>query len=189
MEFVTRLSPIDLFIVASLAAGVFAGFTQGMIRYALNIVVVIAAFIIAGQLRDPLFNLLDFWEAFTPELREQLIFLVLFVGLTIGGWFIVRLFWKGTRLPIAKQLDELGGAVLGLVFAALSIVMTLVVMDTFFKTAPDSAVAGAGPLVGFYQAMDRSVLVEFLRSTLIPTIGQVARLLVPADIAKFLTPP
>lgn len=189
MEFVSRLSPIDLFIVASLAAGVFAGFTQGTIRYALNIVVVVAAFIIAAQLRNPLFNLLDFWEAFTPELREQLIFLVLFVGLTVGGWFIVRLFWKGTRLPIAKQLDELGGAVLGLVFAALAIVMTLVVMDTFFKTAPDSAVNGAGPLTWFYQAMNQSVLVEFFRSTLIPTIGQVARPFVPAEIAKFLTPP
>jgi uncharacterized membrane protein required for colicin V production len=186
MEFVTRLGPIDLFIVAALAAGVFAGFTQGMIRYALNIVVVVAAFIIAGQLRDPVFHLLDFWDAFTPDLRRQLIFLLLFVGLTIGGWFIVRLFWKGTRLPIAKQLDELGGAVLGLVFAALSIVMLMVVMDTFFKTAPDNAIAGAGPITWFYQAMDKSVLVEFFRSTVIPTIGQVARPLVPAEIAKFL---
>ena len=186
MEFVTKLGPIDLLIVASLALGVFAGFTQGMVRYALNIVVVVAAFIIAGQLRDPLFHLLDFWDAFTPELRLQLLFLVLFVGLTIGGWFIVRTFWKGTRLPIAKQLDELGGAVLGLVFAALSIVMLLVVMDTFFKTAPDSAVAGAGPITWFYQAMDHSVLVDFFRSTLIPTIGQVARPLLPAEIAKFL---
>jgi len=188
MEFVTRLGPIDLLIVASLAAGVFAGFTQGMVRYALSIVVVIVAFIIAGQLRDPLFNLLDFWDAFTPELRLQLIFLALFVGLTVGGWFIVRTFWKGTRLPIAKQLDELGGAVLGLVFAALSIVMTLVVMDTFFKTAPDSAIAGGGPITWFYQAMDKSVLVDFFRSTLIPTIGQAARPFVPPDIAKFLIP-
>jgi uncharacterized membrane protein required for colicin V production len=186
MEFVNKLGPIDLLIVAALAVGVFAGFTQGMVRYALNIVVVVAAFIIAAQLRDPLFHLLDFWVAFTPELRQQLIFLVLFIGLIIGGWFIVRLFWKGTRLPIAKQLDELGGAVLGLVFAALSIVMTLVVMDTFFKTAPDSAVAGAGPITWFYQAMDKSVLVDFFRSTLIPTIGQVARPFVPAEIAKFL---
>ena len=67
MEFLTKLGPIDLVIVASLALGVFAGFTQGMIRYALNIVVVIVAFIIAGQLRDPLNDLLGFWDAFTPS--------------------------------------------------------------------------------------------------------------------------
>jgi len=189
MELLQRLGPIDLFIVACLAAGVFAGFTQGVVRYALSGVVVILAFIVASQLRDPMFNLLSFWEAFTPDLRRQIIFLLLFVGLTVGGWFIVRVFWRGTRLPIAKQLDELGGAVLGLLFAALSIVMTLVVMDTFFGSASDAAVAGAGPLRGLYEAMDGSVLVEFFRSALIPTLGQLARPFVPSDIAKFLIAP
>jgi uncharacterized membrane protein required for colicin V production len=186
MEFLTKLGPIDLFIVGSLALGVFAGFTQGMIRYALNIVVVIVAFIIAGQLRDPLNDLLGFWNAFTPDLRLQIIFLVLFIGLTIGGWFLVRIFWKGTRLPIAKQLDELGGAVLGLVFAALSIVMTLVVMDSFFRTATDAAVNGAGPLTSIYETFNNSVLIDFFRSTLIPTLGQLARPFVPHEIAEFL---
>lgn len=186
MEFLTKLGPIDLFIVGSLALGVFAGFTQGMIRYALNIVVVIVAFIIAGQLRDPLNEVLGFWNAFTPDLRLQIIFLVLFIGLTIGGWFLVRIFWKGTRLPIAKQLDELGGAVLGLVFAALSIVMTLVVMDSFFRTATDAAVNGAGPLTSIYETFNNSVLVDFFRSTLIPTLGQLARPFVPHEIAEFL---
>ncbi|MDP9468535.1 MAG: CvpA family protein [Chloroflexota bacterium] len=189
MEFLSQLSPIDLFIVAALAAGVFAGFTQGMIRYALNIVVVIVAFIIAGQLRGPLNEVLGFWDAFSPALREQLVFLILFVGLTVGGWFIVRVFWKGTRLPIAKQLDELGGAVLGLLFAALSLVMTLVVMDTFFKTAPDAVINSAGPLTGIYNALDSSVLVDFFRSALIPTFGQLARPFVPSEIAEFLIQP
>jgi uncharacterized membrane protein required for colicin V production len=189
MEFLQKLGPIDLFIVACLAAGVFAGFTQGMVRYALNIVVVIAAFIIAGQLRDPFDGILSGWHAFAPELRAQLVFLILFVGLTIGGWFIVRVFWRGTRLPIARQLDELGGAVLGLVLAALSIVMLMVVMDTFFRSAPDSVTNDTGPLKGFYDAMSTSVLVDFFRSTLIPTLGQVARPFVPAEIAKFLKAP
>jgi uncharacterized membrane protein required for colicin V production len=189
MEFLAKLGPIDLFIVAALAAGVFAGFTQGLIRYALSIVVVIVAFIIAGQLRDPFNDVLSFWDAFTPQLRLQIIFLILFVALTITGWFIVRVFWRGTRLPIAKQLDELGGAVLGLVFAALTIVLTLVVMDTFFKTAPDVAINGAGPLKAIYEAFDQSVLVDFFRTTLIPTLGQLARPFVPSEIAEFLSPP
>jgi uncharacterized membrane protein required for colicin V production len=165
---------------------VFAGFTQGMIRYALNIVVVIIAFIIAGQLRGPLDELLSGWNLFSPQLRAQVVFLVLFVGHTVGGWFIVRVFWRGTRLPIAKQLDELGGAVLGLVFAALALVMTLVVMDTFFQTAPDTSINAAGPLTGVYRALDASVLVDFFRSTLIPTLGQLARPFVPSQIAEFL---
>jgi membrane protein required for colicin V production len=189
MEFLQRLGPIDLFIVAILAVGVFAGFMSGMVRYALNIVVVIVAFIIAAQLRGPFNSILGGWNVFGPEMREQLVFLILFFGFSIGGWFLVRVFWKGTRLPIAKQLDELGGAILGFVFAALSIVMTLVVMDTFFLSASDAAVNNAGPLKGFYQAMDSSVLVDFFRATLIPTLGQAARPLVPAEIAEFLKAP
>ena len=188
MEFFSKLSPIDLFIVACLAAGVFAGFTQGLIRYALNIVVVLVAFVVASQLREPIYDLLSFWNAFTPDLRLLIIFLVLFVGLVIGGWFIVRAFYRRTRLPIIRQLDELGGAVLGLLFAALSIVFLLLVMDSFYKFASDADIASSGWLEGFYRAMDGSVLVEFFRSTLIPTFGLVAKPLVPSEIAKLLEP-
>jgi uncharacterized membrane protein required for colicin V production len=188
VEFFRQLSPMDLFIVVVLAAGVFAGFTQGLIRYALNVVVVIVAFIIASQLKVPLFNALGFWEAFTPLLREQILFLLLFIGLVVGGWFIVRAFYQRTRLPIARQLDELGGAVLGLLFAALTISFLLVVMDTFFLTAPDSVVADAGVIKGLYDALDSSALVQVFRDTLIPTFGYVARPFVPQETAQFLEP-
>ncbi len=186
MEFFTQLGPMDLFIVVVLAGGVFAGFTQGLIRYALNIVVVIVAFIIASQLKGPLFNALGFWEAFTPALREQILYLVLFVGLVVGGWFIVRAFYQRTRLPIVRQLDELGGAVLGLLFAALSIAFLVVVMDTFFLTAGDGDVAEAGIIKGLYDALQSSALVGVFRDTLVPTFGIVARPLVPEEVARFL---
>ena len=188
MEFFRELSPMDLFIVAVLAGGVFAGFTQGLIRYALNVVVVILAFIIASQLKVPLYNALGFWEAFTPLLREQILYLVLFIGLVVGGWFIVRAFYQRTRLPIARQLDELGGAVMGLIFAALTIGFLLVVMDSFFMTAPDSVVAGAGVIKGLYEALDSSALVRLFRDTLIQIVGYVAKPFVPEEIARFLEP-
>jgi uncharacterized membrane protein required for colicin V production len=188
VELFSKLSPIDLFIVACLAAGVFAGFTQGLIRYALNAVVVLVAFIVASQLREPLYDLLSFWNAFTDDLRRLIIFLVVFIGLVIAGWFIVRAVYRSTRLPVIKQLDELGGAVLGLLFAALSIVFLLLVLDSFFKGASDADVASSGWLGGFYRAMDSSILVEFFRSTLIPTFGAVAKPLVPSEIARLLEP-
>lgn len=188
MEFFRELSPMDLFIVAVLAGGVFVGFTQGLIRYALNVVVVLVAFVIASVLEGPLYEALDFWEAFTPLLREQILFLLLFVGLVIGGWFIVRALYQRTRLPIARQLDELGGAVLGLLWAALVIGFLVVVMDTFFLTAPDSVRAGAGIIRWLYEALDSSALVQLFRDTLIPTFGYVTRPFVPSEIAEFLEP-
>jgi uncharacterized membrane protein required for colicin V production len=189
VEFFSQLSLIDLFIVLILAGGVFAGFTQGAIRYALNAIVVLVAFIVASQAKGPVFDALSFWTAFTPDLRQQIIFLILFIGLVIGGWFAVRALYRRTSLPIVRQLDEIGGAVLGLLFAALSIVFLMVVMDSFFAVATDTDRQQAGPLLGFYDAMNSSVLVEFFRTTLIPTFGFLARPLVPGDIAELLKAP
>lgn len=188
MEFLSSLKPIDLFIVILLAGGVFAGFTQGLIRYALNAVVVLVAFVIASQLEGPLDDIMGFWNI-TPAIREQILFLLLFVGLVVGGWFLVRALYHRTRLPIIRQLDELGGAVLGLLFAALSIVFLLVVMDSFFTTAPDAVAGQAGILKGFYDAMNDSALVDVFRTTLIPTFGFLVRPLVPSFIADLLTLP
>ncbi|HEX6655818.1 MAG TPA: CvpA family protein [Candidatus Limnocylindria bacterium] len=188
VEFISKLSPIDLFIVVVLAAGVFAGFTQGLIRQALNALVVVIAFVIAAQLRDPMYDLLSFWTAFTPDIRLLIVFLVLFIVLVVAGWFIVRTFYRRTRLPIIKQLDELGGAVVGLLFAALSIVFLLVVMDSFYQGASDADVTASAWLGGFYRAMNDSVLVDFFRATLIPTFGFLARPFVPGEIARLLEP-
>ncbi|HEX2194283.1 MAG TPA: CvpA family protein [Candidatus Limnocylindria bacterium] len=188
MEFFRELGVMDVFIVAILAAGVFMGFTQGLIRYALNVVVVVAAFVVASQLKVPLDNALGFWEAFTPELREQILFLFLFLALVIGGWFVVRALYQRTRLPIPRQLDELGGAVLGLLWAALFIGFLVVVMDNFFTGVGDQEAAEAGIIKGLYDALRSSALVEVIRDSLIPAFGYVVRPLVPEEIARLLEP-
>jgi uncharacterized membrane protein required for colicin V production len=185
VEVLSRLSWIDLVVILALAAGVFVGFTQGMIRYVLNIVVVLLAFVLASQLATPLFELLSFWTAFTPEVREFVLFFVLFIFLVIGGWFIIRAFYRRTRLPIAKQLDEIGGAIFGLVWVAVLITFLLLVLDSVFADTAE-ALPGIGGLRAFYDAMNSSLLVEFFRETIIPTAGFLARPFVPSDIARLL---
>ena len=113
MEVLAQLSWVDLVIIVALVGGVFAGFTQGMIRYVLNALAVILAFVLASQLKGPILDLLGFWQAFTPEGRELLIFVLLFFGFVIAGFFVIRALYHRTRLPIVKQLDEIGGAIFG----------------------------------------------------------------------------
>lgn len=188
MEFLSSLHVIDLFVVAALAAGTFLGFTQGLLRYAMNCVVVLLAFVIASQLRGPLNDVLGFWNI-DPSWREQIIYLVLYIGLVIGGWFAARAIYRQTRLPVPRQLDELLGAVLGLLWAALVIIFLMIVMDSLHTTAPDAVVAQGGLLKAFYDAMNQSALVELFRNTLIPTFGFVVRPFVPGDIAQLLEAP
>jgi uncharacterized membrane protein required for colicin V production len=188
-DVLAEFSWIDLVIIILLAVGVFIGFTQGLIRYVLSGLVVLVAFVIASQLKGPISDSLSMWTAFTPDVRELVIFLFLFLGLVIGGWFIVRAFYRRTRLPIAKQLDELGGAVFGLVFVALLITFHLVVMDSLFDDPTRQAnIAGAGFLQGWYDAFNSSLIVGFFRDTLIPTAGFLARPFVPREIALLLFP-
>jgi uncharacterized membrane protein required for colicin V production len=184
VELLSRLTWFDLAIIFVLAGAVFAGFMQGMIRYVLNSIAVIVAFILAAQLKGPVVELLRFWEAFGPEGKELLVFILLFVGFVVGGFFAIRALYHRTRLPIVRQLDEIGGAIFGLLFAALVLSFQLVVYDSFFKGGGETG----GWVASYYQAMDDSVIIGFFRETIIPVAGYVARPFVPDEIARLLLP-
>lgn len=192
MELIRELNWVDFAVIIVLAAGAFAGFQQGLIRYVLSWISLVIAFIVAAQLKGPLTDLLStFWTAFDPPVREFWIFAVLFVGLAVAGWFIVRAFVRTTRLPAVKLLDEIGGALLGVAFAATFIVLQLVVLDSLFKTtvtAPGQSGVSSetGLLRGYYDALNDSVLVGVFRNTVIPVAGTLARPFVPSEIAQFL---
>jgi uncharacterized membrane protein required for colicin V production len=184
VDLIGQLTWFDLVIILALIGGVFAGFTQGMIRYVLNALAVIVAFVVAAQLKGPLVELLGFWQAFSPEGRELLVFVILFLGFVIAGFFVIRALYHRTRLPVVRQLDEIGGAIFGLIFAAMVITFQLLVFDSFFKTGGETG----GWVASLYDALNDSVLVQFFRETIIPTAGFLARPFVPREIADLLQP-
>jgi uncharacterized membrane protein required for colicin V production len=185
VELLTRLSWVDLVIIGLLAGGVFAGFTQGMIRYILNVVAVLVAFVLASQLKGPVVDLLGFWEAFSAEGRQLLVFNILFFGFTIAGFFVIRALYKRTRMPIARQLDEIGGAIFGLLFAVLVICFGLLVLDSFFEAGGQTG----GWVRSLYDALNDSVIIEFFRATVIPIAGFLVRPFVPSELTEFIPLP
>jgi len=184
VDVLARLSWFDLVIIGILAVGVFAGFTQGMIRYVLNALAVIVAFVLAAQLKGPIVELLGFWRAFTPEGRELLVFVLLFFGFVIAGFFAIRALYHRTRLPIIRQLDEIGGAIFGLIFAAMVLTFQLLVFDSFFRAGGETG----GWVASWYEILNDSLIIQFFRDTLIPTAGFLARPFVPEEIADLLVP-
>jgi len=182
VEFLAQLSWVDLAIVVVLAVGLFAGFTQGMIRYVLNAIAVVIAFVLASQLKGPVVDLLGFWNAFTREGRELLVFVLLFIVLVVAGFMLIRNLYRRTHMPIARQLDELAGAVFGLVFAALVLTLQLVIFDSYFMRGAESG----GWVAGYYDALNDSLIVGFLRETVIPAVGLVVSPFVPSEIADVL---
>ena len=182
MELLTSLSWIDLTIIVVLAVGVFLGFTQGAIRYLLNCLAVLVAFVLAAQLKGPIVGLLGFWNAFSPAGRELLVFALLFVGLVVAGWFTIRAMVSRQRLPVPKQVDELAGAVLGLLWVGLLITFHLAVYDSYYLAGAEPA----GWVGSYWRMLSDSVLVQYLADALLPTAGFLVRPFVPQPIAQQL---
>ena len=187
MEVLTEFTIADLVVLLTLAGGVLAGFQQGLLRYILNSAVVLVSFILASQLKGPIASTLSsFWTMGTPEQQELWVYLLLLAVGIIGGFFLVRTFYRQTRLPIIRQVDEVGGAVVGVVFVALTYSFSLVVLDSFFRLAGENSIAAASFLGPLYDVMNESVILNWFREFLVPIAGFIVRPFVPTDIAQFL---
>ena len=189
MDFLQDITITDLVVIVTLAGGVLVGFQQGMLRYILNAIVVVAAFILASVLKGPIADAVgEFWDYATPEQQELWFYLLLLIIGIVGGWFLVRTFYRQTRLPIIRQLDEIGGAVLGVVWVALMYTVTLLVLDSFFLTADEQVAARATILGPLYDFLNNSLILDLFRQWLVPVIGFIARPFVPSDIDQILSP-
>ncbi|MEX0629843.1 MAG: CvpA family protein [Chloroflexota bacterium] len=187
MEVIAEFTVADLVVLVTLAGGVLMGFTQGTLRYILSSVAVLVAFVVASLLKGPIADALGtVWRASTPQQQELWIYIALLVIGIVGGWFLVRMFYRQTRLPIYRQVDEIGGAVLGVLFVVLVYSVALLALDTYFLQA-DQALVDASPVLGpLYQFLNDSVLVSWFRDYVIPVVGFVLRPFVPDDIDQFL---
>lgn len=182
MDLVQSLTWVDLAIILVLAVGVFAGFTQGTIVYVLNTLALLIAFIVAAQLKGPLIDLLGFWTAFAPEGKDLIVFMILFIGLTVAAWLVIFRVYRRSRLPIPKQLDEIGGAILGLVYVGLFITLQLVILDSFFVEGGE----GPGWLTDYYNGLSESLIIGFVQDNILPIVGFVMRPFLPDEIAALL---
>lgn len=189
MEVLTEFTVLDLVVLVTLAGGVLAGFQQGLLRYFLNSAVVVVAFIVASQLKGPIGSALSsFWDLGTPEQQELWVYLLLLAAGIIGGFILVRMFYRQTRLPIIRQVDEVLGSVAGVVWVALTYTFSLIILDTFFLTVSESSAEAAAILGPIYDELNQSVILGWFREWLMPIVAFVVRPFVPAEIDQFLVP-
>lgn len=187
LDVIGEFTILDLVVLVSLAGGVLAGFQQGALRYILNAIVVLVAFIVASQLKGPIADAVSgVWHAASPEQQELWIYVVLLAAGIIGGFLLVRTFYRQTRLPLVRQVDEILGAVLGVLWVAMIYCVSLVVLDSFFQLATEGSAAAASFLAPLYEAMNQSVILNWFREFLLPIMGFILRPFVPPEIAQFL---
>lgn len=158
MEFLpTWLNPFDVLIAFALLGGVALGFVRGLVRMALSLVVLYIAAVLATVAYIPFGSWIRYVFGMPTSICQGIAFLLLLVITSVLLNFVLRRTYKETELPGVRQIDQLGGLVIGFFLTSFWIGFGILVL-AFFLGAPVQAQAG------FHQ----SLLSYFRNSSLIP---------------------
>ncbi len=185
-EFISGIGAIDLLIVLYFIAFFVLGFAQGTIRRLIGILSVLFSFLFAANLAEPLGLFLgDNWTQFVRPYSYMIGFGTVFSASVIALALVVQSYYKPQQLfQKARFADEILGAFLGLLQAALLFGAVLIILDTFFL------IPGIPPdpqelpfLRDFWTALNDTQFALLFRNTLIPASFVLIGLFVP-DVVK-----
>ena len=155
----TWLNPFDVLIAFALLAGVALGFVRGLVRMALSLLVLYVATILAMNF----YVLLGGWIRYLTGHRaseaasEVIAFLFILIVIFAGLSFLLKRTYKDTEWPGIRQIDQLGGLVLGFFLTSLWIALALIGIAFVLGTP------GAGSA-----SLRENLLLQFQSSHLIP---------------------
>jgi len=135
------LNPFDVIIAFALLSGIAYGFTRGLVRMALSLLVLYIATVLAMTLYGPVGGWIRYLTSGTlsTTVSQVIAFgliLILFYALTT---FILRRTYKDTDLPGIRQFDQIGGMVLGFLLTCFWIGLALIVISFVLKATDVTA--------------------------------------------------
>ena len=124
---------VDLLILFGLGLFFFLGVLQGAIRRLIGIASMLVAFLVAGNLRDPLGSFFaDNWTQFDPDYNKLLAFIIVFVVVGVAASIVTQGFYKRTELSAEHPIvDDVFGGLLGLVQGFLLLLMVVVILNSY----------------------------------------------------------
>jgi uncharacterized membrane protein required for colicin V production len=145
------LNPFDVLIAFALIVGVVWGFTHGLVRMALSLLVLYLAVVLAMSFYTQVGRWIVYLSAGSlPQAAAELsaFLLVLILTTTIVNVALSRAF-KDTELPAIRQIDQLGGLVIGFVLAASWIGLALMGLIFVLNTPGVGSDAFRGNVLGY----------------------------------------
>ena len=122
------LNPYDILIVFILLVGAAWGFARGLVRMALSLVVLYVAAVLAMTFYDNLGRLVSYMSGFPIYISEAIAFLFILAVIVIAFNAILRRTYRDTELPGIRQIDQLGGMIIGFIIACLWIGFGILVL-------------------------------------------------------------
>ena len=183
--FLSKVNTIDLLLVLYFMGFFVLGFAQGTLRRLLGLGAILFSFLLAANLAAPLGEFLGAnWTQFPREYSYMVGFLIVFVASSVAFALIVQGFYQPQPLfQKARFADEIIGALLGLVQAAVILGAFIIILDSFFRI-PGLA---TGPhelpfLRTIWEALDPTKFAALFRETLIPAFFALTGLFIPENI-------
>lgn len=175
-------------LIALLVLGAFVvGWLQGAIRQLLGIGVLLAAFVFAGGLREPLGGFLaNNWTFNDRGFNLMLAMLGVWIAASVTLIIGVQSFYR--RVVIHRRLvilDEIVGGLLGAFQVILVVAMATVIFDSYYATlAAGQPARDAGWAHSLWLLIDGSAIVDALRGGLIPAMVTILAPLLPAEVVS-----
>jgi uncharacterized membrane protein required for colicin V production len=155
----TWLNPFDALIAFALLVGIALGFIRGLVRMGLGLLILYVATILAMNFYGPLGGWIRYLTGYrlVEAGSEVVAFLFILIVLTVGLSFLLKRTYRDTEWPGIRQVDQLGGLVLGFFLTTMWIGLALIGIAFVLGTP----VAGS-------DALRQNLLLQFRSSRLIP---------------------
>lgn len=153
----TWLNPFDILIIFGVLLGVGLGFIQGLVRMLLSLAVLYVSAVLGLTFHRSLSNWIIYIFGLPESLSLGLAFLLIVIVVSTVINFVLRRTYKDTELPGIRQIDQLGGLIIGFFIACVWIGLAILVL-AFFLQASDVQNTG----------LQQNLLAYFRRSALVP---------------------
>jgi len=122
------LNPYDFVIALALIGGVALGFVRGLMRMAISLVVLYVAASLAVAFHIRLGIWISQMSGLPLAVAQAMGFLLILAVVAILLNFLARRTYRDTELPGLRQVDQLGGMVIGFVLTIIWIGLGLLVL-------------------------------------------------------------
>lgn len=176
---------IDFVVVLFFLFFFVLGFAQGTLRRLLGIASILFSFLLAANLAAPVSDFLGAnWTQFPREYSYMVGFGTIFIASAIAFALVVQGFYTPQALfARARFADEILGALLGLVEAAILFAILLIILDSFFRIPGIPADPQELPFLReLWTVLDTSKMAEIWRETFIPGFFVLVGLFIPDNI-------
>jgi uncharacterized membrane protein required for colicin V production len=146
------VNPFDFLILLVLLGGAALGFLRGLVRMALSLLVLYVAAVVATIGYVTAGTWISYITTLPTTISEGLGFLLLLAVTAIVLNFVLRRTYRDTELPGIRQIDQLGGMIIGFFLATLWIGFSILVIAFILGAPGNEGSALRLNLIGFFQS-------------------------------------